>query len=105
MARHSSQHEITSSSRSQIEGGARSSASCGGLAGYLSRRAAQDFALEDDIASSDKPRRCRSLVRAKKFSADILIFEASLAPNPIDAVLSYCARSQIAAGGDHPQNL
>ena len=45
------------------------------------------FALEDDIRVVGQAETLsQALSAAKKFTADILIFEASLAPNPIDAV-------------------
>ena len=45
------------------------------------------FALEDDIRVVGQAETLsQALSAAKKFTADILIFEASLAPNPVDAV-------------------
>src|SRR2546430_10749161 len=45
------------------------------------------FALEDDIRVVGQAETLpQALSAGKKFTADILIFEASLAPNPIDAV-------------------
>src|SRR6476646_11529969 len=45
------------------------------------------FALEDDILVVGQSETIsQTLAAAKKFSADILIFEASLAPNPVEAV-------------------
>lgn len=45
------------------------------------------FALEDDIRVVGQAESLpQTISAAKKFSADILIFEASLAPNPVDAV-------------------
>ena len=45
------------------------------------------FALEDDIRVVGQSETIsQTLSAAKKFSADILIFEASLAPNPVEAV-------------------
>src|SRR5690349_17433104 len=45
------------------------------------------FALEDDIRVVGQAETLSQTVSAiKKFSADILIFEASLASNPVDAV-------------------
>src|SRR6202795_3482157 len=45
------------------------------------------FALEDDIRVVGQAETLsQALSAAKKFTADILIFEAALAPNPIDAV-------------------
>ncbi len=45
------------------------------------------FALEDDIRVVGQAETLsQALSAAKRFTADILIFEASLAPNPIDAV-------------------
>src|SRR6476659_6941806 len=45
------------------------------------------FAVEDDIRVVGQAETLsQALSAAKKFTADILIFEASLAPNPIDAV-------------------
>ena len=45
------------------------------------------FALEDDILVVGQSETIsQTLSAAKKFSADILIFEASLAPNPVEAV-------------------
>jgi two-component system nitrate/nitrite response regulator NarL len=46
------------------------------------------FALEDDIRVVGQAETlAQSLSAAKKFSADILIFEAALSPNPVDAVV------------------
>jgi DNA-binding NarL/FixJ family response regulator len=45
------------------------------------------FALEDDIRVVGQAETlAQTLAAAKKFSADILIFEAALTPNPIEAV-------------------
>jgi len=45
------------------------------------------FALEDDIrVVAQSETLVQTLSAAKKFSADILIFEAALAPNPADAI-------------------
>src|SRR5437762_7623468 len=45
------------------------------------------FALEDDIRVVGQAETLsQALSAAKRFTADVLIFEASLAPNPIDAV-------------------
>ena len=45
------------------------------------------FALEDDIrVVGQSETLSQTLSAAKKFTADILIFEASLAPNPVEAV-------------------
>src|SRR5215471_7189727 len=45
------------------------------------------FALEDDIRVVGQAESLpQTISAAKKFSADVLIFEASLAPNPVDAV-------------------
>jgi DNA-binding NarL/FixJ family response regulator len=45
------------------------------------------FALEDDLRVIGQAESFpQTLSAAKKFSADILIFEAALAPNPVDAV-------------------
>src|SRR5258705_11128321 len=45
------------------------------------------FAVEDDIRVVGQAETLsQALSAAKKFTADILIFEAALAPNPIDAV-------------------
>ena len=45
------------------------------------------FALEDDIRVVGQSETIsQTLSAAKKFNADILIFEASLAPNPVEAV-------------------
>src|SRR2546428_6889527 len=45
------------------------------------------FALEDDIRVVGQSETIsQTLSAAKKFTADILIFEASLAPNPVEAV-------------------
>src|SRR5438552_16013191 len=45
------------------------------------------FALEDDIRVVGQAESLsQALAATKKFTADILIFEAALAPNPIDAV-------------------
>jgi DNA-binding NarL/FixJ family response regulator len=46
------------------------------------------FALEDDIRVVGQAETlAQSLSAAKKFTADILIFEAALSPNPVDAVV------------------
>src|SRR5499427_1410219 len=45
------------------------------------------FALEDDIRVVGQAETlAQTLSAAKKFTADILIFEAALAPSPVDAV-------------------
>ena len=45
------------------------------------------FAVEDDIRVVGQAESLsQALAATKKFTADILIFEAALAPNPIDAV-------------------
>ena len=45
------------------------------------------FALEDDIrVVGQSETLSQTLSAAKKFTADILIFEAALAPNPVEAV-------------------
>src|SRR5205809_4423173 len=45
------------------------------------------FAVEDDIRVVGQAETLsQALAATKKFTADILIFEAALAPNPIDAV-------------------
>ena len=45
------------------------------------------FALEDDIrVVGQSETLSQTISAAKKFTADILIFEAALAPNPVDAV-------------------
>src|SRR5512143_3580788 len=45
------------------------------------------FALEDDIRVVGQAETLpQTLSAAKKFSADVVIFEASLAPNPVDVV-------------------
>jgi len=45
------------------------------------------FALEDDIrVVGQSETLAQTLTAAKKFTADILIFEAALTPNPVDAV-------------------
>src|ERR1700693_23085 len=45
------------------------------------------FAVEDDIRVVGQAETLsQALSAAKKFTADILIFEVALAPNPIDAV-------------------
>src|ERR1700687_1141692 len=45
------------------------------------------FALEDDIRVVGQAETLsQSLTATKKFSADIMIFESALAPNPADAV-------------------
>ena len=45
------------------------------------------FALEDDIrVIGQSETLAQTLAAAKKFSADILIFEAALTPNPLEAV-------------------
>jgi len=45
------------------------------------------FALEDDIRVVGQAESLpQTISAAKKFTADVLIFEASLAPNPVDAV-------------------
>jgi len=54
---------------------------------HLPCRTAQDFALEDDIrVVGQSETLAQTLSAAKKFTADILIFEAALTPNPVDAV-------------------
>src|SRR5438552_14595304 len=45
------------------------------------------FALEDDIRVVGQSETIsQTLSAAKKFTADVLIFEAALAPNPVEAV-------------------
>src|SRR5258707_3722736 len=45
------------------------------------------FALEDDIrVVGQSETLAQTLAAAKKFSADVLILEAALTPNPLDAV-------------------
>src|SRR5215831_10097358 len=45
------------------------------------------FALEDDIRVVGQAETlAQAISAAKKFSADILIFESALAPNPVEAV-------------------
>src|SRR5438270_12276558 len=45
------------------------------------------FALEDDIrVVGQSETLAQTLSAAKKFAADILIFEAALTPNPVDTI-------------------
>src|SRR5579871_6128905 len=53
------------------------------------------FALEDDIrvvGQAETLAQTQSAVT--KFSADILIFESALAPNPVEAVIKYQTQNQ-----------
>ncbi len=52
------------------------------------------FALEDDIRVVGQAETLsQSVSAAKKFSADILIFEAALSPNPVEAVVELLRQS------------
>jgi DNA-binding NarL/FixJ family response regulator len=52
------------------------------------------FALEDDIRVVGQAETLsQSLSAAKKFSADILVFEAALSPNPVEAVVELLRQS------------
>src|SRR5690349_23003475 len=53
------------------------------------------FALEDDIrvvGQAETLAQTQSAVA--KFSADVLIFEAALTPNPVDAVVEFLRQNQ-----------
>src|SRR5919198_725235 len=52
------------------------------------------FALEDDIRVVGQAETLgQALAAAKKFSADVLIFEAALTPNPLEAVADLLRQS------------
>src|SRR5256885_9078123 len=52
------------------------------------------FALEDDIRVVGQAETvAQALSAIKKFSADVLIFESALAPNPVEAVVELMRQS------------
>ena len=52
------------------------------------------FALEDDIRVVGQAETlAQAQTAVKKFSADVLVFESALAPNPVEAVASFVSQS------------
>src|SRR6202789_1259791 len=53
------------------------------------------FALEDDIRVVGQAETlAQAQTAVKKFSADVLVFESALAPNPVEAVASFLSESR-----------
>ena len=62
------------------------------------------FALEDDVRVVGQAETlAQTLTAAKKFTADVLLFEAAIASNPIEAVADLLRAESRASpgGGDH----
>src|ERR1700692_4486530 len=54
------------------------------------------FAVEDDLRVVGQAETlAQTLIAAKKFSADVLLFEAAIASNPIDAVTALLGRNPL----------